>query len=187
MKPLVPIVVLLALLCLVPNVIPSVQKKPTKVEHKEFLVGPIPVGDLFRCMHDKDKMAVRLAKSDGPTEAEILKALDKTRMWIKDGTEKDSGKWSLENPRILLEGPLAFDLSNKKGARFEIWIRSIEIQDIGYSENNESRRVRVWVRLGTSPYRVGSNGFTSLDMNFGSTKLSYDATGKMSWLEKAEK
>jgi hypothetical protein len=164
----------------------STLRGAAQAESTVALVGPIPLGELFRNRSNKEVAAKRMASEEWPTEEDIIVALNKTKVWIKDTKTLEAGKWKLvfqDNPSILLEGPVSFDLKGKNGGTFTISIKDIEQSDTGFGVDGKSRRMRVFIRFRTSPYRTPISSSAS-GLNIFSDYIIWDLSGKVTWIGK---
>jgi hypothetical protein len=164
------------------------QKEVAPRESTVALVGPIPLGELFRNMRSKELRVKWMAEGEWPDEDDIIAALNKTKMWIRDSKRMDSGNWKLDfddHPGVLLEGPLFFDLKNKKDADFVISIKEVVPGDTGFGDDNKTRRMTVTIRLNSSPYRTAISS-NATGLNVFSDYIIWDLAGKVRWIGKEQ-
>jgi hypothetical protein len=175
-------------------------QNPTVRRHERLVVGPLPLGDLFKGAKSE---IYHMDAAGGPKEADVLKAMNRCKLWLIDRKELDArtGKWTFSwgepregrIPKLLLEGEFAYRLRDQEGNDFHI---NIEYLGHGDGDIKEppgkpwQRRITFSVKLATSPfpYKEGGKGAKVKDISAISRSLYWDVNGK-TWLDevKAEK
>lgn len=164
----------------------SVTEEVAHGESTVALVGPVPLGELFRNMREKERSTKRMTVGEWPEEDVIVTALNKTKLWIRDSKKWGNGKWQLafqDHPGILLEGPLFFELRSKKDADFVVSIKEVIPGATGFGDDNKTRRMTVTIRLNSSPYKTAISS-NATGMNVFSDYIVWDLEGKVTWIGK---
>lgn len=159
-----------------------------KPEATPIIVGPVSLSELFENMAHKREFGERLSEGGGPVNANLNKAFKACSVLIIDTKKMEDGAWRIDlglDPRVVLQGKMFFELPGQSGKDFNVSIDGIDFIDIQANEKNELRRVRLFVSLRTSPYRVklGNGGAfgKSQIFTFTTRPLLWNVKGKLSW------
>jgi hypothetical protein len=163
-----------------------------------LVVGPIPLSELFQ--HWIDGEADQYVRAMNLDRAELLKELEKCRLYLVDRRTKDrQGRWVFADgqPKIVLEGPCKLVLKDKDKKDFKLHVIEMTRQGsntFNYWKGDQNpepphRHLPFRVDMDTSPYqlRLPMQGGGEMILGPGfmilTVPLRYDVFGKWRWLK----
>jgi hypothetical protein len=156
-------------------------------QREVFVVGPYPLGDLYRRYKDKDSIGDCFKKGAGPGDDDIVKSFNDCRLYVIDQRVRGNEPgWQFAEykdgyPKLAAEGKLVHPLHDQGKKDFVIALAELEPMGTHTVESTEvspSRSFHVTVGLKIS----GTLGLLSVQASYNlclTRCIAYDVMGRL--------